>query len=66
MLVEFSKRGAKEKVVVIDEKWIFFTDVGTKEGDRAWVSSAGDTPIPIQARSSYYFSLQLFKIFCIL
>ena len=50
MLVEFLKRGAKEKVVVIDEKWIYFRDVRPKESDRAWISSAGDTPFPIQAR----------------
>lgn len=49
MLAEFSRRGAKEKVVVIDEKWVYYRDVRPKECNRAWVNAAGDAP-PVQAR----------------
>ena len=35
----------KEKVVVIDEKWVYLRNMPTKECQRSWVDSAGDRPI---------------------
>ena len=45
MLDVFRRRGAKEKVVAIDEKQIYLRNVPPKECQRAWVDSAGDRPI---------------------
>ena len=44
MINAFSTRRAKEKIIVIDEKWIYLRDVPPKECNRAWVDSAGDRP----------------------
>lgn len=44
MLNAYSASKAKEKIIVIDEKWIYFRDVPPKEFNRAWVDGAGDRP----------------------
>ena len=44
MLDTFSKRRAKEKIIIIDEKWIYLRDVPPKECNRSWVDNAGDRP----------------------
>lgn len=47
------RRLMKEKLVVIDEKWVYFRSVRPKECNRAWVNEAGDRPqLPRQTISN--------------
>ena len=53
MLNVLSRRNAKQKVIVTDEKWVYFTDTPPKENTRAWVTGAGDRPtLPRRTMSS--------------
>jgi hypothetical protein len=45
MIEAFSRRSAKEKIIVIDEKWVYLRNVPPKECKRAWVDGAGDRPV---------------------
>ena len=73
MLNVFSTRRAKEKIIVIDEKWICLRDVPPKECNRVWVDGAGDRPavarrtisdrkILIIVASNYTKSLTYFEL----
>lgn len=42
MLNVYSARRAKEKIIVIDEKWIYLRNVPPKECNRVWVDGTGD------------------------
>lgn len=44
LLAAYSRRGAKDKIIVIDEKWIYLRDVPPPQCNRAWVDEAGDRP----------------------
>ena len=44
MLRTLDRRLIKEKLIVLDEKWVYLRSVRPKECHRAWVDGAGDRP----------------------
>lgn len=73
MLNAYSPRRAKEKIIVIDEKWIYLRDVPPKECNRIWVNGPGDRPtiarrtisdrkVLIIVASNYTKSLSYFEL----
>ena len=44
LLEVLRRRNIKNKLIVIDKKWVFFNSIPPKECNRVWVDSAGDRP----------------------
>jgi hypothetical protein len=59
------RRTLAHQLVVVDEKWLYFRDIGTKASNRAWVPATDDTERPtVPRRIQHERKCMLMVAFC--